>query len=46
MFIRVRNPDLYRRWIAWLTSQQGLQQSTAAIRTEAFIRSERGEEYR
>jgi hypothetical protein len=43
MLIRVKHPQLYRTWIQHLMAKAGVTVSTAAIRTEAFIRSEKNQ---
>lgn len=41
--VTVKNPDLYRSWIAKLMKETGSEHSTPYIRTDAFFRSQRGE---
>jgi hypothetical protein len=42
-FIKVKNGDLYRAWIAYLCCIEGKENSTPQIRTQAFVASQRAQ---
>lgn len=42
MLVKVKNPELYRAWIAYLVKLKGTSASTPEIRTSAFFNSQQG----
>lgn len=41
--IKIKNPELYNRWLEVLCRQQGKEEPDPVVRTEAFFRSEAGD---